>query len=53
MEETRKKLRICLVCVVLAAVLLGFFYYFTEVYGTQDISEGTLVQCQEIEKLYI
>ena len=50
MEKARKKLRIFLVCVVMAAVLVGLIYYFTGVYGNSDISEGTLVKhnCEEV-----
>jgi len=44
MEEARRKLRIFLLCVVMSAVLIGVIYYFTDVYGTSDVSEGTLVQ---------
>lgn len=44
MEEARRKLRVFLICVVVAAVLIGVIYYFTDVYGTSDISEGTLVK---------
>ena len=43
MEEGRRKIRYFLFCVVLAAVLMGIFYYFTEIYQTTDISDGTLV----------
>lgn len=50
MEEARKKLRIFLFCVVIMAVLVGVIYYFTDVYGSQDISEGTLVRitCEDV-----
>lgn len=44
MEEARRKLRVFLICVVMAAVLIGVIYYFTDVYGTSDVSEGTLVK---------
>lgn len=44
MEEARRKLRIFLICVVAAAVMVGAVYYFTDIYGSQDVSEGTLVQ---------
>lgn len=47
MEEARRKLRIFLICVVMAAVLVGMIYYFTDVYGSQDVSEGTLVNAQD------
>lgn len=43
MEEGRRKVRICLLCVVMAAVLVGLIYYFTEIYQTTNISGGTLV----------
>lgn len=45
MEETRKKLRIFLVCMVMAAVLVGIVYYFTDVYEKQMLSDGILVKC--------
>lgn len=54
MEEARRKLRIFLICVVMTAVLIGVIYYFTDIYGNADISEGTLVKrvceqgCEEI-----
>lgn len=44
MEEARRKLRVFLICVVMTAVLVGVIYYFTDVYGSNDVSEGTLVQ---------
>jgi hypothetical protein len=46
MEEARRKMRIFLICVVMAAVLVGMIYYFTDVYGSENISEGTLVMNQ-------
>ena len=49
MEEARRKLRVFLICVVMAAVLIGVIYYFTDVYGSSDISEGTLVKVGEAE----
>ena len=39
MDETRKKFRICLICVVAAAVLTGMIYYF----AAERETEGTLV----------
>lgn len=49
MEEARRKLRVFLICVVMAAVLIGVIYYFTDVYGSSDVSEGTLVKAGEAE----
>lgn len=43
MEEARKKLRVCLICVVAVAVIVGAVYYFHDIKGGQHISEGTLV----------
>lgn len=42
MEEARKKLRVCLICVVAVAVVLGCIYYFGSV-DNKDVSEGTLI----------
>ena len=33
MEEARKKLRICMVLVVAAAIIVGLIYYFHDVRG--------------------
>ena len=41
MDETRKKFRICLICVV--AVLTGMIYYFAECNAAERETEGTLV----------
>lgn len=46
MDEARKKLRVCLICVVAAAVIIGVIYYFSEVYSGSDVSEGTLVMTE-------
>jgi hypothetical protein len=43
MDEARKKLRVCLICVVAAAVIIGCIYYFNDVRSKSDISEGTLI----------
>ncbi len=43
MEETRKRLRACLIFVVTAAVIIGMVYYFHDVKGAAQISEGTLI----------
>lgn len=57
MDDPRKKLRACLVCVVFVAVLVGLFYYYYGVCGGRS-SEDTLVkgeeiwQCQEIKRSY-
>ena len=43
MEEARRKLRLCLICVVAIAVIAGCIYYISDVKAKEDISEGTLV----------
>lgn len=43
MEETRRKLRACLVFVVTAAVIIGMVYYFHDVQGGASVSGGTLI----------
>ena len=46
MDEARKKLRVCLICVVAAAVILGLLYCFLDVQGETAVSEGTLVSVE-------
>lgn len=43
MEKTRRRLRACLVFVVTAAVIIGMVYYFHDVKGGTQISDGTLI----------
>lgn len=47
MDAARRKLRVCLTLVVLVAIIVGLIYYFTDVYGQDKVSEGTLVQMTE------
>lgn len=44
MESSRKKLRVCLILVVLLAVLAGFIYYFADVRSTKEMEDGVLVR---------
>ncbi len=44
MDNARKKLRVCLICVVMAAVIVGFIYYFNDVRSQSTVNEGTLVK---------
>ncbi len=46
MEEARKRLRICLICIVAVAVIMGGIYYFREAGQEKDPSEGTLVMAE-------
>ena len=49
MEEARRKLRNFLICVVMSAVLLGVIYYFSDIYESTNVSEGTLVELMDSE----
>lgn len=44
MEKARRRIRICLLSIVLAAVVTGIFYYYYN--GNTEVprSEGTLIQ---------
>lgn len=44
MEEGRKKIRICLMGIVLAAVVIGIFYYYNNDAGAVTESAGTLIR---------
>lgn len=48
MDDPRKKLRACLICVVFLAVLVGIFYYYYGICGRKS-SEGTLVKGDQIQ----
>jgi len=54
MDRGRLKLRICLTCVVLAAVLTGVIYYCFFMPDTGDVvNEGTLVRdIDEMEHIF-
>ena len=47
MEKARKKIRVCLLCVVALAVILGVVWYFQEMKKNTSVTEGTLVERQE------
>ena len=43
MEKAKKRVRICLFCVVMLAVIMGILYYYHEL-GEEGVqAEGTLV----------
>lgn len=50
MDEARKKLRVCLICVVAAAVILGLVYCLMDVESETAVSDGTLVQTEKAER---
>lgn len=43
MEKERKKVRVCLFCVVLIALAIGLVYYFSDVRPTEVIDTGVLI----------
>ena len=44
LEKARKRLRICLIAVVLLAIVAGCAYYFGDFGKGRDVTEGTLVK---------
>ena len=49
MENGRRKICICLFGIVLAAVVVGIFYYYFSGSGQVRSSEGTLIKGPEVE----
>ncbi|MDD2979010.1 MAG: hypothetical protein PHN80_03480 [Hespellia sp.] len=47
MDRARKRLRMWLIGMVLVAVVVGIFYYYYGVKGSENLSEGTLVRRSE------
>ena len=47
MEEARKKLRICLFFVVMAAVVIGLIYYASTLRAEDKFTDGTLVKIEK------
>lgn len=43
MEKAKKRVRICLLCVVMIAVFMGILYYYHELNEEGIQAEGTLV----------
>ncbi len=51
MEEARRKLRMWLLAAVTLAIIVGCIYYFHDLKGGNDISEGTFVLEMEEDKV--
>lgn len=49
MEEGRRKIRICLMSVLLAAVVIGIFYYYYNEAEAVTGSAGTLIRRPGVE----
>lgn len=43
LEKARRRIRICLLCVVLSAAVVGMVYYFYNVQGKAGMTDGTLI----------
>lgn len=43
MEKAKRRVRICLLVVVMTAVIMGILYYFNELQGEAISGEGTLI----------
>ena len=43
MEKAKKRVRICLLCVVMLAVIMGILYYYHGMNEERIQAEGTLV----------
>lgn len=48
MEKAKRRVRICLLCVVLTAVIMGILYYYNEIQNESIKGEGTLVTAIDI-----
>ena len=46
MEKAKKRVGICLVCVVMLAVIMGIFYYYHNMDEEGLQAEGTLVSAE-------
>lgn len=44
MDEARRKIRICLLFIVMIAALMGAVYYMNDAKGGNNMEEGTLVR---------
>lgn len=42
-EKGKRRIRICLLCIVLTAVIVGLFYYYYQVKSEQEGMQGTLI----------
>lgn len=46
MEKAKRRVRICLLCVVIVAVVMGILYYYHEMNEDGVQAEGTLVTAE-------
>lgn len=54
MNEPERKIRTCLFCILIAALVIGVIYFFTEVENAKNIEKGVLITGQgvRIEKIW-
>ncbi|MEF9945456.1 MAG: hypothetical protein RR869_08445 [Lachnospiraceae bacterium] len=43
MNKARRRLRVCLICVVMVAIVIGIFYYYYHMNRETTMNEGMLV----------
>ncbi|MEF9915948.1 MAG: hypothetical protein RR275_06310 [Lachnospiraceae bacterium] len=43
MENAKKRLRVCLICIVFLAIIVGLFYYYYDEKQAEMAGEGTLI----------
>ena len=43
MEKAKRRVRICLLCVVIIAIFMGILYYYHDLGDTGIQAEGTLI----------
>ena len=43
LEKVRRRIRVCLLLVVLTAAAVGLVYYFYDVRGVGSVADGTLI----------
>lgn len=43
MEKSRKRIHICLLCLMITAVILGILYYYNEVQREEMSDQGILI----------
>ena len=49
MEKAKRKVRVCLICVVMIAIVVGIFYYYYNELGNENFQrEGTLIRSAHV-----
>ena len=49
MEKAKRRVRVCLICIVMIAAVMGIFYYYHELSKEGIQAEGTLVSVTSSE----